>query len=101
MQEFGKALSGARRRKKWSQRKLAQASGLSRSYINDIEHGRSAGTVATWVSLARALGLSLDDLFLGRAATPDGMLFCGESRCPYRLSPTGEQVPARRLKKRT
>lgn len=65
LEHLGHVVAGARRRKKWSQRKLSQVTGLSRSYINDIERGRCTGTARTWAALARALGFSLDDIFLG------------------------------------
>lgn len=64
MQSYGGVVVRARKRKKWSQRKLSQVTGLSRSFISDIEHGRSMGTVRTWSKLARSLGFSLDELFL-------------------------------------
>ncbi len=64
MPHFGSAVAHARRRRNWSQRKLAMITGLSRSFINDIERGRSTGTLRTWITLARALELSLDEIFL-------------------------------------
>jgi len=66
LRDLGGVVTRARKNKQWSQRKLAQVTGLSRSYINDIEHGRSTGTLRTWVTLARALGFSLDEIFLGK-----------------------------------
>jgi transcriptional regulator with XRE-family HTH domain len=65
LEHIGSVVTRARRRKKWSQRKLSQVTGLSRSYINAIERGRCTGTTRTWVALARALGFSLDEIFLG------------------------------------
>lgn len=100
MSEFGQVLARARRRRKWSQRKLAQVTGLSRSYINDIEHGRSAGTVSTWVTLARALGLSLDEVFIGQVSDRAGLLSCAEKQCRYCARPS-PGPPRRQLKKRT
>lgn len=101
MQEFGKLLSKARRRRKWSQQKLAQVTGLSRSYINDIEHGRSVGTVSTWIMLARALGLSLDGMFLDQALYPAGLTACREKRCRYCARPAAERPEHHRDKKPT
>jgi len=101
MQEFGKLLSKARRRRKWSQQKLAQVTGLSRSYINDIEHGRSVGTVSTWIMLARALGLSLDGIFLEPVSYPAGLTACREKRCRYCARPAAEQYRQHRDKKPT
>jgi|GEM_PF-2435489 len=101
MQEFGKLLSKARRRRKWSQQKLALTAGLSRSYINDIEHGRSVGTLSTWITLARALGLSLDGLFLEAAQYPAGITACREPGCRYCAKPAAEGSKRHRDKKPT
>ena len=70
MQNYGNVVAKARKSRNWSQRKLSQATGLSRSFINDIEHGRSTGTMGTWVILARTLEMSLDAVFLAEAAAP-------------------------------
>ena len=70
MQDYGNVVAKARKSRNWSQRKLSQVTGLSRSFINDIEHGRSIGTMGTWVALARALELSLDAVFLAETAAP-------------------------------
>ncbi len=90
MQEFGKLLSKARRHRKWSQQKLALVAGLSRSYINDIEHGRSIGTLSTWIILARALELSLDGMFLDAASYPAGLTVCRETGCRYCAKPVAK-----------
>ena len=70
MQDYGNVVAKARKSRNWSQRKLSQATGLSRSFINDIEHGRSTGTIGTWVALARVLELSLAAVFLAEKAAP-------------------------------
>lgn len=101
MQEFGKLLSKARRRRKWSQQKLALTVGLSRSYINDIEHGRSVGTLSTWITLARALELSLDGLFLEAASCSPGIAVCRETGCRYCAKPAPEGLKQHRGKKPT
>ncbi len=41
---------------------LAAASGVNRIQILDIESGRKQGSVATLAKLARALGVTIDDL---------------------------------------
>lgn len=45
-----------------SQSALSRASNVNRIQINDIEAGRSSGSVATLKKLAEALSVSLDDL---------------------------------------
>jgi len=96
LDNLGSVIAKARRRKKWSQRKLAQVTGLSRSFINDIEHGRSTGTVGTWIILARALGLSLDEVFLGEQGNKNGLAACGEKRCGYCVRPANRGAAGRR-----
>jgi len=46
----------------WSLEALAQASGVSRSMLSDIERDRANPTLAVTLRIARAFGLSLGDL---------------------------------------
>jgi DNA-binding XRE family transcriptional regulator len=48
-----------------SQHELATAAGTSRATISSLERGRSTPSLALARSLARALGLTLDELFAG------------------------------------
>jgi DNA-binding XRE family transcriptional regulator len=48
-----------------SQEELAAAAGASRTTISSIERGRSTPSLALARSLARALDLTLDELFAG------------------------------------
>ncbi|HWE05540.1 MAG TPA: helix-turn-helix transcriptional regulator [Rhizomicrobium sp.] len=41
---------------------LGERAGLSRGYLSDIENGKRSGTVGTLRSIARALGVDVDDL---------------------------------------
>lgn len=60
---LGQWIRGTRAEQGISQRALADRSGLSRSYVCDIERGRGAQpSVATLDKLAAALGLSRADL---------------------------------------
>lgn len=45
-----------------TQEQLAQAAGISSSYLSQIETGRRDGTLEVMVRLARALGVMIDDL---------------------------------------
>jgi transcriptional regulator with XRE-family HTH domain len=50
--------------RKWrglSQEQLADAAGVSQSYIAGIEKGRRAGTLATLRAIAAALGVSVEN----------------------------------------
>ncbi|HBS09591.1 MAG TPA: XRE family transcriptional regulator [Microbacterium sp.] len=42
---------------------LAEASGLSRRGVISLERAERMGTVATWVRIARALGVSASEFF--------------------------------------
>jgi len=41
---------------------LAEAAGLSRSYLSEIESGRKTGSAKTLAAIAKVLGLTVDDL---------------------------------------
>lgn len=45
-----------------TQQALAEASGVNRVQIADMESGKGSGSVATLVKLASALGVAVDDL---------------------------------------
>lgn len=51
-----------RRRRAWSQYELAKKSGVSRSYIGDIEQGKKLPRKLAAQALARALDLRVEDL---------------------------------------
>lgn len=61
--EFGLAVRIARQSKGWSQERLAQESGLDRTYISGLERGRRNPSLATQQRIAVALGVTLRDLF--------------------------------------
>lgn len=54
-----------RRRAGYSQDELAELAMLSRCQIGSIENGRVGGRLDTWVRLAGALSITLDDLLAG------------------------------------
>jgi DNA-binding XRE family transcriptional regulator len=51
-----------RRYRGLSARALAHEAGVSTTYLSEIETGRKPGSLATMARIARALGVSLDDL---------------------------------------
>jgi transcriptional regulator with XRE-family HTH domain len=59
---IGKMLHQKRLEKKLTQAKTAEATGLSRSYICDIENGRYAPSVSALAKLAKLLELNLNFL---------------------------------------
>lgn len=52
-----------RERKGWSQERLAEESGLHRTYISGVERGTRNPTVEIVGRLAKALGIKVSDLF--------------------------------------
>jgi len=58
--ELGAALRDARKSQGWTQAHLAQAAGVSRQLLVDVERGRRPGAELSGIlSIARALGLGL------------------------------------------
>ncbi len=56
--------------KGWSQGDLAERAGVSRQLVSAVEAGRHVPNVAAALAMARALGRSVEDLFIARAAGP-------------------------------
>jgi transcriptional regulator with XRE-family HTH domain len=61
---FGAAVSLARRARGWSQDLLAERVDVSKNHIGYIERGERVPSLDVGVRIARALGLSLDEVFL-------------------------------------
>jgi transcriptional regulator with XRE-family HTH domain len=60
---LSKRLKELRKKKKWSQQKLAEKSGLSYNTITKIEQGvATMPTIQTMTKIADALEISLDEL---------------------------------------
>lgn len=64
----GAALKALRTERQLSQSELARAAGVSASAISQAERGRRGLSVDTLLTLAEALGLTLDELLFGRTA---------------------------------
>lgn len=61
-QKLGKRIEEFRKKKGLTQEELAEKAGLHRAYYWDIENGRNI-SIKTAYLLARALGVSLSELF--------------------------------------
>ncbi|MDK2895286.1 MAG: hypothetical protein PWQ98_1413 [Moorella sp. (in: firmicutes)] len=48
--------------KNWSLTRLAKESGVSQTYISELEAGKSAPTIPIVMKLAKALGVSVSEL---------------------------------------
>lgn len=62
---FGKRIRELRLKRKWSQEKLAEESGLHWTYISGIERGKRNLGIENVVKLARALKVDVGQLFKG------------------------------------
>ena len=62
---FGKRVREVRMNLGLSQEELGFKSGLHRTYISDIERGVKNPTIVTIDTLAKALGMSISELFAG------------------------------------
>jgi transcriptional regulator with XRE-family HTH domain len=62
---FGKRVRELRLKRKWSQEKLAEASGLHWTYISGIERGKRNVGLENIVKLAHALKVDVGQLFKG------------------------------------
>ena len=60
--EIGKNIRAARKQLNMSCEELAEKSGLSAKFIGNIERGEKAVSLASFVSIANALGASADAL---------------------------------------
>jgi transcriptional regulator with XRE-family HTH domain len=62
--DFGKALKRLRKERKLSQEKLADLSGLDRSYISILERNLKLPSLYTILALASGLGLKASEFIL-------------------------------------
>lgn len=67
VQEFGKNLRAARKRRGYSQESFAHAVDLDRTYIGGIERGERNPGLKTIVRIADALEMDVHELFLIRS----------------------------------
>jgi putative molybdopterin biosynthesis protein len=76
-----------------SQRALAEAAGVTRQAVGAIEAGRMQPSVGIALALARALGLSVEELFRA-PADPQPSVFENVAREYLALEPTQSVLPA-------
>jgi transcriptional regulator with XRE-family HTH domain len=62
---LGRRIRELRKSQKWSQEKMAEASGLHWTYIGQVERGERNLTVNSIQAIARAFGLKISELFKG------------------------------------
>ena len=61
----GEKIRALRNKRRWTQKELAQVSGIDQSIISDLENNKKTGPrIDTMVALARALSVTTEDLFV-------------------------------------
>ena len=60
---IGSKIKTLRKERKITQKNLALVSGISNTYLSDIEIGRTNPSLRTLEKIADALGISIKDLF--------------------------------------
>ena len=81
-QAAGRRIRKARERLGLTQERAAEQTALTGQYWSHVERGRYQGSVGTYLQIAAALGLTLDDLFyddaeairVHKAISKDGLL---------------------------
>src|ERR671937_2847277 len=61
--DVGERLRALRRLRRCTLRTIAERSGLSESFLSQVERGRSSASIASLRRIAEALGVSIADLF--------------------------------------
>lgn len=59
---LGEAIRAKRRRRRWSQERLAEEADLSTVFISRVERGKESPSVDSLVKIARALGVRAREL---------------------------------------
>ena len=63
--QLGKRIKYLRSLVKWSQEDLALEAGVNKNYLSDLERGERNPTVKVLEKIAKALDISLEELFKG------------------------------------
>jgi transcriptional regulator with XRE-family HTH domain len=63
--EVGERLRAIRSLRRLTLREVAEAAGVSESFVSQLERGRTSASVATLQRLAAAVGIEISDLFAG------------------------------------
>ena len=65
MPQSGDRIRAIRGQRNWTQEELAEAAGISKSFLSDIENGKRNISSESALKIADALGISLDYLIRG------------------------------------
>jgi transcriptional regulator with XRE-family HTH domain len=72
METIGTRVKYLREARNWTQERLAQEAGLSKSFISEMENDRRNPSAEKLLEIATVLGASLDFIMKGEGATPEG-----------------------------
>lgn len=68
LKQLGKRVQALRKSHGWSQQQLAKASGLDRTYISAVEHGKQNITIGAISKLSEALQVPITHLLMGESS---------------------------------
>ena len=77
--DVGERLRSIRRARRCTLRTVADRSGLSESFLSQVERGQSSASIASLRRIANALGVSIADLFEG-GSMPGPRVLCRNER---------------------
>ena len=63
--KLGGRIRSLRRKRGWSQKDLATRCAISAHHLGKIERGEANATLATLLPIAKNLGITISDLFVG------------------------------------
>ena len=86
----GDRIKAARERRNWTQEQLAEAAGISKGFLSDIENDKRNISSESALKIADALGISLD--FLLRGETGERERQRRPVRIPAELSQFAEEM---------
>ncbi len=69
LKALGSRLQGYRKSREMNQQELADRAGLDRAYISSLENGKQNLTVGAVSKLAEALGVSIEELLVGKSGS--------------------------------
>jgi XRE family transcriptional regulator, regulator of sulfur utilization len=70
LKAFGKRIKLLRTARDWSQEQLADAAGMHRTFIGQVERGQRGMNVVLLWPLAKAFGIPIGELFLDERGNP-------------------------------
>lgn len=81
MASLGERIRDSREHRRWTLDKLADATGLSKSFLSEVENNKRAPSAENVLKISNALGVSLDYLLKGEAGKQE------HERQPIKIPP--------------